>query len=77
MIPAKTDPKWAKLVKGEIKHSFNNVPAGLMVSRLQRETVTAADQQTLRRCIDEVYAFFEKYEAILRADIATIFGQEG
>jgi hypothetical protein len=77
MIPAKTDQKWAKLVKGEIKHSFKNVPAGLMLSRLQRETATAADQQSLRRCIDEAYAFFEKYEAILQADIATIFGQEG
>lgn len=73
MIPSKSHGVWAKLVKGE--YSLKSVPAGLMVSRMKRETASG-DPATLRRCIDEVYGFFEKYETILRDDIANIFGKE-
>ena len=76
MIPSKTDGKWAKLVKGELKHNFKSVPAGLMISRLRRESDSNKDQATLQRCIDEIYVFFEKYESILRDDISNIFGKE-
>jgi hypothetical protein len=47
-----------------------------MLSRLHRESDANKDQATLQRCIDEIYAFFEKYESILRDDISTIFGKE-
>ena len=76
MIPSKTDGKWAKLVKGELQHNFKSVPAGLMLSRLHRESDANKDQATLQRCIDEIYSFFEKYESILRDDISNIFGKE-
>jgi len=76
MIPSKTDGKWAKLIKGEVTHSFKNVSAGLMLSRLKREAAAEPDQGTLKRCIDEIYVFFEKYETLLRDDITHIFGKE-
>ena len=76
MIPSKSDGGWAKLVKGEVQYSLKSVPAGLMVSRMKRETAANDDPATLRRCIDEVYGFFEKYETILHDDIANIFGKE-
>ncbi len=74
MIPSKSDVKWGKLVKGEVQHSLKSVPAGLMLSRMRRETAANPDQTTVQRCIDEVYSFFEKYESILGEDIARIFG---
>lgn len=76
MIPARTNGKWAKLVTGELSHNFNNVAAGLLLSRLRREMQAKPEPQTLQKCLDEEYAFFEKYERILSQDIATIFGQE-
>jgi hypothetical protein len=76
MIPSKSDGRWAKLVKGEVEHSFKSVPAGLMMSRMRRETQANPDTSTLKRCIDEAYLFFEKYEPILSDDITRIFGKE-
>ena len=76
MIPAKTDGKWKKLVTGELNHNFNNLAAGLLMSHLHREMLAKPEPQTLQKCLDEQYAFFEKYERILSRDIATIFGQE-
>jgi hypothetical protein len=73
MIPAKTDRKWERLVTGELSHEFKTLAAGLMLSRLRRETKANADPGTMRRCVDEVYAFFEKYESVLRDDISEIF----
>ena len=77
MIPSKSDGRWAKLVSGELKVQFNVLSAGLLISRMQRETKAAPDYITQRRCVDEVYAFFQKFEGILQEDIAKIFGQEG
>jgi hypothetical protein len=77
MIPSKSDGKWAKLVTGEISIKFKVLSAGLLMSRMQRETKATPDSLTVRRCVDEVYAFFEKFEGILQEDIAKIFGQEG
>ena len=74
MIPSKSDVKWGKLVKGEVQHSLNSVPAGLMLSRLKREVLANSDQATVQRCVDEIYGFFEKYESILGDNIAHIFG---
>ena len=77
MIPPRNDGKWSKLVTGEINHKFKVMSAGLLLARIQRETKSSSDSLTLQRCIGEVYAFFEKYENLLREDITAIFGQEG
>jgi hypothetical protein len=76
VIPSKTDKRWEMLVTGEIDHEFKTLAAGLLLSRLRREAKSKADRGTISRCVDEEYAFFEKYESVLRDDIVDIFGQE-
>jgi len=75
MIASKLDPRWEKLVKGETQHQFKNLPAGLLISRVQRQVKKdAGDLKALQAVVDEVYAFFSKYESILTDDLQAIFG---
>ncbi len=74
MIPQKTDPRWLKLIKGEPKRDFKSVPLGLMLSRLGREYAGNGSPSVGQGCVDELHAFFTKYEGILGEDIAAIFG---
>jgi hypothetical protein len=76
MLPPKTDQKWEKLATGEIDHEFKLLAAGLMMSRLRREIKGNATPATIRKCVDEEYAFFQKYESIMHDDIAALFGEE-
>jgi len=73
MIPMKGDERWIQLAKGEIKHEFKCLPAGLMVSRIHRKLERDASPPALQSYADEVHAFFEKYESILQDDIKRIF----
>jgi hypothetical protein len=74
MVPVNNDPRWNKLLKGEIRHQFRSVPAGLMFSRLRRSLDMDSSEDNHRKCLEEVIAFFRKYEKILADDIAAIFG---
>ncbi len=73
MLPPIDDPRWSKLLKGEIQHQFRSVPAGLMFTRLRRALGGDVSTGNERKCLDEAYAFFQKYEKILADDIAVIF----
>ena len=74
MIPKKTDHRWKALVTGQLHHQFKCVPAGLMISRMNRKSAMDGSNGTVLDCVDEVFAFFQKYERILRDDIKTLFG---
>ncbi len=73
MLPPIDDPRWSKLLKGEIPHQFRSVPAGLMFTRLRRTLGSDASADCERKCLEEAYAFFRKYEKILAEDIAAVF----
>lgn len=76
MIPSKANAQWRKLISGETNYEFKVLAAGLMLSRMRREIKAKPDAGTMQRCLDEVYAFFQKYEAVLGHDITNLFGQE-
>jgi hypothetical protein len=73
MVPLKTNEKWKSLVTGQVNHSFKCVPAGLMLSRLIRESKKDYSLPNINKLIDEAYSFFLKYESILGDDIKEIF----
>jgi hypothetical protein len=73
MVPLRTNEKWKALVSGEMNHSFKCVPAGLMLSRLKRESQKDNSMTNINNLIDEAYNFFIKYESILTEDIKEIF----
>jgi hypothetical protein len=76
MLPAKSNIIWKKLIKGEIKHQFKSVPAGLIISRISRSIKNDESPGNINKCLDEVYEFFKKYEKIFIDDINVIFGKE-
>jgi hypothetical protein len=73
MIPPKTDPRWASLLKGDINHRFSSAAASMLFfclrSRLKAESSAAAMEQA----VEEARTFFLKYERTLEPDIRTIF----
>jgi len=73
MMPMKGDDRWTKLAKGEIKHEFKCLPAGLMVSRIRRKLERDSSPAAMQSYANEIHSFFEKYESILQDDIKHIF----
>jgi hypothetical protein len=57
---------------GKKSHQFKSFAAGMCVSRLCRDVKTTP--ANMSKDLDELYSFFEKYEAITAEDISAIFG---
>ncbi|GAB1456124.1 MAG: hypothetical protein RBT62_11350 [Spirochaetia bacterium] len=74
MLPPKTDQRWQDLLSGKIDHQFKLFSAGMCVSRHSREI--KANPAVMAKSLDEVYAFFTKYEAIATEDLIALFGKE-
>jgi len=72
MLPPKNDQRWKDLLTGKITHQFKAFSAGMCISRLCREV--KKDPANMPMALDEIYAFFVKYEAIATEDITAIFG---
>lgn len=71
MVPSRTHPAWARLIRGQIDHQFGLAACGLLIFNLRREH--QADPSRLDEQVDRARTFFEKYEALLRRDIVQIF----
>ena len=74
MIEPKDHPRWKDLLTGKIQHQFQLVSAAMIVSRCQRQVARDASQQTYEKNLDEMYAFFAKFENAVSDDIKAIFG---
>ena len=73
MIVAKENPKWEELLTGKLKHQFRLASAAMMVSKCQRRVVSDLSPQNINKNIDELYAFFAKYEDLVTDDLKAIF----
>jgi hypothetical protein len=73
MVPPSDDPRWRALLDGSVTHEFKSVPAGLMVSRLKRQVGNDGSEANWEKSIQEMRAFFEKYEHITTYDLTAIF----
>lgn len=73
MIPDTSDPRWSKLIKGEIDHQFKSVPAGMCLSRNRREYQRNPSDTSLKAGVKQLHEFFTKFESILDDDIQAIF----
>ncbi|MBN1525777.1 MAG: hypothetical protein JW904_14965 [Spirochaetales bacterium] len=74
MIPPVEDPRWIKILKGEINHNFKAIAAGLMISRLSRSLKSDSSSKALKSYSAEMRSFFLKYEKVFNEDIKTLFG---
>ncbi|TVR68935.1 MAG: hypothetical protein EA427_09290 [Spirochaetaceae bacterium] len=75
MLPDKADKRWEDLVTGKIKHEFKSVPAAMCVARHVRALAQGADKSAVEKSVEDVYAFFIKYQPILKEDIQAVFGR--
>jgi len=73
MIPPPHHPVWARLIRGELTHTFAAAAAGMLIMRLQRQH--RKQPESLSSLIDEMRLFFTKYEATCAADIARLLGK--
>jgi len=75
MIETKENPRWIALLKGDIHHThFKFVAAAMMVSKCQRLVAFDTSPQGLKKSLDELHAFFTKYENLVKDDLNAIFG---
>lgn len=75
MVPAKSHPRYKELVMGTFSHSFRLMPAGMCVARnLRAIKMEGGDKAVVQQAIDDVHAFFTKYEPIMTDDLKAIFG---
>lgn len=75
MVPPKTHKRFRQLVTGEFTHSFRLLPAGMCVARnLRAVRLDGSGSSLVDTAIDDVHAFFTKYEAIMGDDLKAIFG---
>jgi len=73
MIVTKENPRWEELLTGKVKHQFRLVSAAMMVSKCQRSVQSDPSPQTIKKNIDNLYAFFTKFENVVCDDLKDIF----
>lgn len=73
MIPPKIHPKWAALVKGDLKVQFRVFAGNMMLNQCQRKIAESGSPDVLRACVDEAHAFFTKYERIYADELKALF----
>mgnify|MGYP000884517581 CR=1 FL=1 len=66
------DTKFEKLVKGQAQYKSSNLGCNLLISRLQRKFSDNCSQEVLKGCIQEMNAFFTKYQNVTKNDIDEI-----
>ncbi len=65
-----SDAKWKTVFNGENGYKFENFGFSMMIGRLSRKF--KKDSATLETCINEANMFCEKYESILKSDLAKL-----
>jgi hypothetical protein len=73
MIPPKTDPKWAALLRGDINYRFSSASASMLFFCLRAKVKSDSSAAVLEECIDQAHVFLTKYERTLQQDIKGIF----
>jgi len=73
MLEPKEHPRWKELLTSQIQHQFQLASAAMIVSRCQRQVAHDSSQQVFEKNLDEMYAFFTKFENVVSDDIRAIF----
>jgi|GEM_PF-1397662 len=73
MIVTKENPRWEELLTGKVNHKFRLASAAMMLSRCQRSVQNDPSPQTIKKNIDDLHAFFTKFENVAHDDMREIF----
>lgn len=75
MIPPKSHPRYRQLVTGEFTHPFKAFAGSMCVSQNLRSVKNSGGSpESIEAAVNDVYAFFVRFESTLVDDIKAIFG---
>ncbi len=72
MIPEKSNACWRELITGKKAIQTQALGLQLVLKRLQRMVSTTSGEPALALAVDELHAFFVKYEKILANEIKSL-----
>jgi hypothetical protein len=74
MIPAKADPRWKKVVTNVDSFTPQGLATKMLMMRVKQVVSQNPSPEKVEEAIGIAYDFFLKNEAILAADIKSLFG---
>lgn len=74
-IPSANDPKWKKIILGELNYEFEYLAVKIILGRLHNKYQIQQTDEVMRQSIDELRVFFEKNKSIPKVhnDLLKIF----
>lgn len=66
------NPKFKKLIMGEVEYKSANLGCNLLITRLKRKYENHQSTVELDNCLQEMNTFFEKYRSVMAKDIEAI-----
>lgn len=73
MLPPKTDPRWRALAEGRLAFEPSFLALKFLLQRIHLRLYADSQKLHVEEMIDDLYAFFEKYERFLAEDIKRAF----
>lgn len=72
MLPGRHDPRWGAMVDDPRRFTFSFLALRILMQRMAMRVPQTGPERDAS--IDEVYAFFQKNEKLIAADISAVFG---
>lgn len=73
MIPAKSDPKWTRLIDNLATVKAINLSTKMFLNRLKISIIMDPSPVNKRAALDQAFAYFTKNEALVNNEINLIF----
>ncbi|NLT51294.1 MAG: hypothetical protein GXX85_10290 [Ignavibacteria bacterium] len=73
MLPPTTNPKWEKLVTGQIQANFRVFAGNMLLNRLSRKIKMDNSKQSVNDAVKEAHEYFNKHYAVYNEELSKIF----
>ncbi len=73
-LPAKSDPRWAALVKLGTSRPVKSLALKFMLTRMVHDAKKDPSPGNIGKAVDELFLFFTKNPKMIEADATTLFG---
>ena len=77
MLPDMDHPAWKRLITTRADHNFEFLATKFILGRLALDYQATPTEATLKKCIEELWIFFDKNKHLpqAKADLLKIFGK--
>ncbi len=70
-IPEKNNPKWRKILTGEIEHKYENYVFQTKIHQLRKDVKT--EKVSIDDAVNDLYELCVKYATSIQTDLSQIF----